>query len=172
MKKLIPILVCLALVGVSCMSGPDTQENKDFQKETGMSLTFAKRGLYSLPRPQDDEGFQRFYNKFIDNEIIFSVNGAQSEWATFVEKDGLIFISVNDLFKRYNQSSNNALLTSTIYAIGLIKIGEAPANIEARFYKIISDYQNYGVNVSMIINDVLFKEGKFKVVNNGIRCQS
>ena len=45
--RLIVIFICIMAFAISCASVPASQENSDFQKETGMSLSFAKkRGFF------------------------------------------------------------------------------------------------------------------------------
>ena len=168
MKRLIIVFICVVVLGVSCASNPVPEENIDFQTETGMSLIFAKRGIYSLTKSYNDADYKEFFNKFLKNKLVFSVDEGQNEWAVFSTEDDIIYITVNDLYKKYNQGSNNALLTSTIYAIGLIGLNVSPAIIETRFYEIISDYAYYGVDVTTIVNDDLFVNGKFKIAHNGI----
>jgi hypothetical protein len=167
-KKLI-IFLFVSVFIFSCSTSPTPLENTDFQKETGMSLTFVKRGLYSIPKSYKDEGYADFYNKLVNNEIIFSVDEAQNEWALFKNENGIIYITLNGLFKKYNQGSNNALLTSTVYIAGLIGIDMAPQIMETRFYDVIADYKKYGVDVSLIVKDDLFKDKRFKIMNNGIK---
>ena len=168
MCRLIAIFVCVMAFTISCASVPASQENSDFQKETGVSLSFVKRGIYSLAPLDNVAEYNEFFKKLMRNEILFSVNEAQNDWAVFSEEAGIVYISVNDLFKRYDRGSNNALLTSTIWAIGHIRMGVQPELVEKRFYEIISDYQKYGVDVSKITSDELFTGKKFKIGNTGI----
>jgi hypothetical protein len=154
---------------LSCATSPVPPENKEFERETGVNLTFAKRGLSTIPKGYNDTGFDGFYSKLINNQIIFSIDANQNEFAVFMDEGENILVKIKPILSRYNPGSRNALLTATIYAIGLLKTANISQEvIEERFYEVISDYAKYGIDVSSIVNDDLFKEHKFRVINNGI----
>ena len=168
MSKLV-ILVFSFFLLFSCASSPKSPENTQFQKDAGVSLTFVKRGLYSIPKQYNDTGFESYYNKLTNNQIIFSLNETQTEFAVFLNEDENMQIKINPMFIKYKDGSKNALITATAYAIGLLETGNTSLSvIEERFYNIISDYAKYGVDVSSIVKDEAFKDRKFKITNEGI----
>jgi|GEM_PF-6509500 len=168
MKKIAILCLSILIFGISCVSMPLSQENRDFQNKTGINLTFVARGIYSQAYSHQNQDYGDIYNKLITNNIILSVDEAQEEWATYICEDEIIYITINNLYSKYTNHSNNAFLTSTVFAIGLLSMGYPHEEIEPQFYYIISNYANYGVNVTSIVSDDLFINGDFKIVDNGI----
>jgi len=168
MKKLTFVLFFIGTFFLSCVSTPMPQENIDFQVKTGINLTFVKRGVYSIYKSYNDNGYGDYFDKLVKNGIVFSVDESQKEWVLFTTSDETIYISVNGLYEKYSQSSRNVLMTATVYAIGLIRLDVSSEIIEPRFYEIISNYGNYGLDVSSLLNDDTYVNKKFKVGSNGI----
>ena len=162
-------LAFLILLWFSCGSSPLPPENIEFQNKMGVNFTFIKRGIYSIPKEYNDIGFDDYYSRLVNNQILFSVNESQNEFAVFVDDGENILIKINPLLSKFSSGSKNVLLTATVYAIGLLKIGNTGLPvIEERFYKVISDYGNFGVDVSSILNDNMYKNHSFKITNKGI----
>jgi hypothetical protein len=167
MKKMVVVLACSLIVWISCASNPAAKENSEYQKETGINLNFVKRGIFSMRPYPKNEVFENFFNKLMKNQVIFTVDAAQKEWALYESRDGCIYITTNDLYSKYNTSSKNALLTATVYAIGLSEINTEPATVEDEFYWLIAFYQENGVDTRDLVNDELYQKRMFTVKTAG-----
>jgi hypothetical protein len=164
-------IVIVMTVGMflSCASSPPMrQENVDFQNTANVNMTFIMRGIYSKQAEYKDTVYTQFYQKLRNNQIVFKIDTTQKQFVVFSNNGEEINITINSAFK-YERYASSAFLTSIVNVVGLLEAGTmGNKDIENIFYTVISDYANYGVDVSAIVGEAWFKNREYKILSNGI----
>jgi hypothetical protein len=172
MKKLIHVLLILGLILVitSCASVL-SDENKLFQQESGISLTFVKRGLYSVNYEYQNSMIELYFGCLLNNYLVYVVDDSKAEFAQQRITEDTIWITINGQFQGYTYYEKCVLLVASTSALALLHDPDFNKNeIMNVFFNIIRDYNatNDGNGMPNILNAEWFKNRNFMLTDDSI----
>lgn len=146
-------------------------ENEIFQQETNIQLIVVKRGLWSMQNQYKNKMIQSYFNKLLNNQLMYSVDNTQNEFAKQIVTENIkIFINGN-IFQNYTDFEKEVLLIASTSTLALIEDTKFnKKEIPNMFFKIIKEYDEPSMNydISGIINSQWYKEKKLILTDNGI----
>jgi hypothetical protein len=156
-----------AEIGASALSN----ENKLFQQESGIDLTFVKRGLFSMKYTYENSMVELYYKSLLNNNLVYSVDDGKAEFAQQKITDDTVRIVINGQFQNYTGHEKAVLLVASTSALALLRDSNFNKNeIMNMFFKIIWDYDaTYdGNRMPNIKNTPWFKNENIMITDDSI----
>jgi hypothetical protein len=150
-------------IGASKLS----DENKLFQQESGINLTYVKRGLYSLIYDSPNSMIELYYKSLLNNSLVFSVDDSKAEFAQQNITDDTIRIVINGQYQNYTDYEKMALLVASTSTLALLRDPNFSKNeITNMFFEIIGYYD--AARIPGIVNTEWFKNRNLMITNDSI----
>jgi hypothetical protein len=171
MKRLVQILMLMGFVlSISaCVTGMSA-ENKVFQQEAGIDLTFVKRGLYSVNYGYRNSMIEQYYRSLLNNALVFVLDDSRDEFAQQKFADDTLSITINGQFQDYTYFEKAVLLVASTSALALLHDPSFNKNeISNMFFNIIRDYDaTYDNRMPNIANAEWFKNRNLMITDDSI----
>jgi len=144
-----------------------SSENEDFQQKTGINLTSVKRGLWSMQSTFKNNMINSYFENLMDNNLIFSLDENQKEYAQQKTVDNIINITINNQFQSYTAYEKAILLIASTSTLALLNDPKFKKNeIPKMFFKFIESYDTN--ELPDIINSQWYKNKEILITDDGI----
>ena len=142
-------------------------ENEKFQQESGINLTWVKRGMWSMQNTFRNRLIEMYYRSLLSNDLVFIINNNQRELAKQSINDNNINIVINNQFQNYLEYERFVLLIASTSSLALLSDTNHNKNeITNMFFRFINEY-NDG-SIPGITNAQWFKDKNITITNDGI----
>jgi len=144
-----------------------SSENEDFQKKSGINLTYVKRGLWSMQSSYKNKMINFYFKSLMDNRLVFSLDENVKELAQQKTIDNTIIIVINNQFQYYTEYEKSILLVAATSTLALLSDENFNKNeVPNMFFNFINSYDTK--EIPGIINAQWFKDRKILITNNSI----
>ena len=110
-------MVAMLVLGVSCATTPPRAENKAFADQTGTSLVFIKRGVFSVALEYRDDAVGRLSDMLMGNNVVLVVDDTISGRATIHDDGQTITVRVRDVMSGWDANSRNVYMVALLSTI-------------------------------------------------------
>lgn len=186
MKNLVKILglivcVCFVISGCVLIQGVGvwaaiteidnsilSVENENFEQESGIDLTVVKRGLWSMQSTFNNKMINTYYKALLDNQLVYSINMTQAEYAKQTKTANNISIIINNsYFQDFTEFENALMLVASTSTLSLLQDNVSNKNDAKKlFFDIFDKYEHR--DISNIRNAQWFKDKNISITDNGI----
>jgi len=144
-----------------------SEENKIFEKESGIELIVVKRGLWSMHNYSKNKVIYSYYESLLNNTLIYLLNIDQKEFVQQSFINETIRIQFNNQFQEYTEYENAILLITATSALALLKDSSFNKNeISNKFFDFIKSYNEN--ELKNIIEAQWYKNKNITITDNGI----
>ncbi len=169
------LLIGISIMLFSCSTLQLSEENKQFESDTGASILYSLRGLQSLESTYNYDPNYSMMKKLVEEGNVTLISSDSGKERAFIEKDkmGNYTISIDNVFSYYyyDYATKMAYLTAILATAAKMEIitSESQNNelLKQRFYEIIDMYKKYYTTVSFA-GDTWFTDKKMIVDGNYI----
>jgi hypothetical protein len=122
------------------LNAPVSAENELFEKDSGVLMLYARRGLYIASTLPEKPAVLDYYRKSLDNKIVYYLNPAQTEFAQWVIADDIITISFSPEIMQYDDNERLILVSGTSAVFALLNAKNNKRNVKNMFFSHIDDF--------------------------------
>jgi hypothetical protein len=157
-------MVAIAEIDKSVLS----EENEIFQQEANVELIVVKRGLWSTQNTYRNKMIEHYYKSLLTNNLEYSINKSQEEFAKKTAINDKIKISINDnIFNEYTGYEKALLIITSTSALALLGDENfSKEQIPNMFFKFFDEYD--ASEFPGIANAEWYKAQKIKITDDGI----
>jgi len=118
-----------------------SSENEDFQQKAGIRLILVKRGLWSMQSTFKNSMINSYYKKLLDNNLVYSLDENQKEFAQQKTVDDIIHITINNQFQYFTEYEKAIILIASTSTLALLNDPNFnKKEIPNMFFKFIESY--------------------------------
>ena len=165
---------CILIDGIAVMAANGeigrsvvSAENEDFQEKSGLNLVIIKRGLWSAQNTYWNKSIKKYYLNLLNNDLIFSLEQEQKEFALQVFQDDKTKIIINNQYQNYTGIEREILIITSTSCFALFSDDNYDQkNIPNMFFRIINGYSRN--EIQGIIKSQWYKDKNVTVTKDGI----
>jgi hypothetical protein len=154
---------CAIIDGVSVLKANSeitkselSSENESFEQESGINLTYVKRGLWSMQFDHRSRQIKAYFDGLMNNTVIFVFDPEQKEYARQKREGDTVFIIINRDFTDFSNLEKAVMLTAAVSSLAVLNdAGTNKTDAVNMFFKCINGY--YPDDIPAIINSGWYK---------------